>query len=76
MLTCRIARFRQAAGLSQQALGAAVGVTGAAIGQYEKGVRRPNPDVLWKIARQLGVGAGDLYEDDGQSPAPAPASGE
>lgn len=45
---------------SQEALGAAVGVTGAAIGQYERNEVTPRKGTLSKLAKVLGVSVAHL----------------
>lgn len=49
----RLTQARRLAGITKQALGDAVGVSGAAIGQYEAGVS-PRPEILGLLARELG----------------------
>jgi Zn-dependent peptidase ImmA (M78 family)/transcriptional regulator with XRE-family HTH domain len=49
----RLTQARRLAGITKQALGDAVGVSGAAIGQYEAGVA-PRPEVLGLLAKELG----------------------
>lgn len=51
---------REAAGLTQEELGAKIGVTGVTIMRYEKGQREPKIDVVTKIADVLGVTNGQL----------------
>lgn len=49
----RLTQARRLMGVTKQALGDAVGVSGAAIGQYEAGVT-PRPEVLGLLAKELG----------------------
>lgn len=49
----RLTQARRLAGITKQALAEAVGVSGAAIGQYEAGVS-PRPEVLGLLAKELG----------------------
>uniref|UniRef100_UPI003F498EEF helix-turn-helix domain-containing protein n=1 Tax=Paenarthrobacter ureafaciens TaxID=37931 RepID=UPI003F498EEF len=49
----RLTQARRLAGITKQALGDAVGVSGAAIGQYEAGVT-PRPEILGLLAQELG----------------------
>jgi len=51
----RLGQARRLAGLTKQALGEAVGVSGAAIGQYEAAVMVPGPTVIAALARELNV---------------------
>ncbi|MBX6168948.1 MAG: XRE family transcriptional regulator [Thermobispora bispora] len=46
---------RRACGLTQEELAAAAGVTQAALSRYENDLREPEPDVLARLARALGV---------------------
>lgn len=55
MLNQRLQRARKAAGLSLRDLGAAIGLSHAAIKKYEDGVATPTSDVLIKLARTLNV---------------------
>lgn len=43
-------RLRAVKGMTQQELGEKIGVTGKAIGHYEKGIRQPNLELAKKIA--------------------------
>jgi len=54
----RLTQARVRAGVSKVDLAAEVGVSAAAIGQYEAGVNSPRPDVLDKLARALNVRTG------------------
>lgn len=51
----RLTQARQLAGLTKQGLGEAVGVSGAAIGQYEAAIMPPRPAVIAALARALNV---------------------
>ncbi|MBT2520916.1 ImmA/IrrE family metallo-endopeptidase [Arthrobacter sp. ISL-28] len=51
----RLGQARRLAGLTKQALGEAVGVSGASIGQYEAAVTVPGPNVIAALARELGM---------------------
>ncbi|GAT67832.1 XRE family transcriptional regulator [Planomonospora sphaerica] len=46
---------RRACGLTQEELAAAAGVTQAALSRYENDLREPEPEVLARLARALGV---------------------
>lgn len=50
-----ICRLREQAGLSKAALGRVLGVSGAAISQWEAGVTKPSPKSLAEFARALHV---------------------
>jgi len=54
----RLTQARVRAGVSKTDLAAEVGVSAAAIGQYEAGVNSPRPDVLDSLARALNVRPG------------------
>ena len=60
----RIAALRKAKGLSQTALGDAVGVTFQQIQKYEKGQNRVGAGRLLEIAKFLGVPVSILFSDD------------
>lgn len=49
----RLAQARQLAGMTKHALGGAIGVSGAAIGQYEAAVAVPGPAVIAALAQEL-----------------------
>lgn len=49
----RLTQARELAGLSKQALGSKVGITGAAIGQYEARVTTPSQGTILELARVL-----------------------
>lgn len=51
----RLTQARQLAGLTKQALGDAIGVSGAAIGQFEAAVTPPRPAVIAALAQTLQV---------------------
>lgn len=55
-----IKKAREAAGLTQEQLGAMVGITGVAIMRYEKGLREPKLAMVDKLAGALGVTRYDL----------------
>lgn len=48
-------QLRKRKDLKQKELGEAVGLTGSAIGAYERGQREPTLEMVGKIARELGV---------------------
>ena len=53
----RIKEARERAGLTQEELGALVGVTGSAITNYEKGTSHPKEPVLYALINALHVDA-------------------
>lgn len=57
----RIKAARKAAGMTQEALGKKLGVSGSYIAQYETNKRRPKPATLLKIADALDVMPFELY---------------
>jgi len=59
-LGARIARGREAAGLSRDALADRVGLTPVAVARYEEGLWRPTPSVLRRITAALGAPFADL----------------
>lgn len=58
----RIKFFRLLKGLSQEALGKAVGVTRQTISSWEKGETTPTADHLFKLADVFGVSTDELKE--------------
>jgi transcriptional regulator with XRE-family HTH domain len=62
----RLRALRLAAGLTQEELAARVGRTHATVSDYERGRRRPRPDLLAALARVLGPGV--LSDTGGQAP--------
>jgi len=56
----RLREARIAAGMTQEQLAAAVGVSRPAVSQYEHGEMRPGVDTLERAAHELGVRAGWL----------------
>jgi transcriptional regulator with XRE-family HTH domain len=64
-----LTRLRLQAGLTRDALGAMLDVTGRTIGHWETGARRPNTDDIKTLAAALGVHPGDLLQPE------APAEG-
>lgn len=69
----RIRRLRTASKISQEVLGAAIGVTFQQIQKYERGTNRVSASMMVRIARRLGVAASDLLPDDGAEPLPKQA---
>jgi transcriptional regulator with XRE-family HTH domain len=62
-LGSRIRAARISRNLTQKELAAMVGVTGSAIGNYEKSVSSPNEDTLILLMSALKVDANYLYSD-------------
>ncbi len=60
----RIKKQRNEKGLSQAELGALMGVSGSAIGQFETSSNPPKLGTLKKIADALGVPTSDLMDTD------------
>jgi transcriptional regulator with XRE-family HTH domain len=74
----RVARHRDRHGLSREACGQTLGLSGAVIGQVEAGDLRVSLDTLWRIAESAGVHASDLLARPGMSvldPVPGGDSG-
>lgn len=61
----RVQRARMAAGLTQTALGQAIGVTFQQVQKYETGANRFSASRLVKAAEKLGVTAGALLGESG-----------
>ena len=70
-LGTRLKTARLAKNLTQKELGDRVGVTGSAIGNYEKSVSSPNEDTLIRLMSVLEIDANYLYLDDISTPANA-----
>lgn len=66
----RITALRKARGLSQTALGNAVGVTFQQVQKYEKGQNRVGAGRLREIARLLEVPVSAFFDDNGSSESP------
>jgi transcriptional regulator with XRE-family HTH domain len=62
-------------GMSQEALGDALGVTFQQIQKYEKGHNRIGAGRLFQIARLLGVPVGYFFEDAAQAGPPEAGEG-
>ena len=60
----RLKERREAMHLSQKQLGDALGVSGNAVGNYEKGVSSPNADALYKVFELLKCDANYLFQDE------------
>ena len=60
----RLAEIRKAKGETQNSLAAKVGVTGAAISNYEIGLRMPKVKTLKRMATVLECTVDDLLGDD------------
>ncbi len=56
-----IAEWREAKGLSQEALGGRLGVSDVTVSRWETGKRRPDLDAQAAIAEALGVEVIDLF---------------
>jgi transcriptional regulator with XRE-family HTH domain len=68
---------RAEAGLNQAELGAMIGVTGSAIGNWERGEDEPTRDKVYALEQALNLEAGDLSRLLGYEPADtAPPSWE
>lgn len=60
----RLRERREALGLRQSELGALLGITGSAIGNYENGVSSPRADILYKAFDILKCDANYLFQDE------------
>jgi len=60
----RLKQRREELGMKQGELGALLGVTGSAIGNYENGVSSPKADVLYKVFDALKCDANFLFQDE------------
>lgn len=59
-----IGLYRKKKGLTQSDLAKKIGVTNAYISRIENGAQIPRADVLYKIAKELGVTMEQLMEED------------
>ncbi len=55
IISKRIKSKREKLSITQKEFAERVGVSPAAINQFEKGEKKPSPDVLTRIAKELGV---------------------
>jgi transcriptional regulator with XRE-family HTH domain len=70
----RLARFRQARGLTQAELGESVGLSQRMVAYYESQSRRPPAHVLPEVARALRLSLDELLGLRPAEPEPAPRS--
>ena len=59
----KIREFRQKLAISQKQLATYIGVTDAAISQYEKGKRKPDLEILKKLSKVFNCTLDDLTEN-------------
>ena len=59
----RLKEAREKAGLTQDALGKLVGVTGSSITNYEKETSHPKEPIMYALINALGVDANFLFQD-------------
>lgn len=62
----RMRERRESLGLKQCELGELLGITGSAIGNYEKGVSSPKADILYRVFDVLKCDANYLFQDEMQ----------
>jgi transcriptional regulator with XRE-family HTH domain len=55
--------WREANGLTQEALGRELGVTDVTISRWETGVRRIDDDLLAKVSERTGIAKSELRPD-------------
>ena len=67
MFSKNLKYYRLKSGLSKRKLASLVGVTPVAIGNYEKGTRRPSMDILKALAEKLHVGVADFLNSRNSS---------
>ncbi len=60
-LGANISRLRKAKGLSQEELCELIGISRVHMGYIEQARRTPSLEILYDIARALGVGVGELF---------------
>lgn len=60
----RLKEKREELGLKQSELGKMLGITGAAIGNYENGISSPKADILYRVFDVLKCDANYLFQDE------------
>lgn len=60
----RLKERRETLRMTQAQVGSALGVTGAAIGNYEKGISFPNADILYRVFSTMKCDANFLFQDE------------
>ena len=70
----RISGYRKALGISQEELGARLGVSRQAVSKWETGAAAPDMENLLALAREFGVSVAELTATP-EPPAPAEAAG-
>lgn len=60
----RLRERRESLGLSRSVLAHRLGVTAAAIGNYENGISSPKEEILYKIFKELDVEPNYLWQDE------------
>ncbi|HEV2605628.1 MAG TPA: helix-turn-helix transcriptional regulator [Microvirga sp.] len=65
-----VRRYRKAAGLSQDALGAKIGADRAHISSMERGLQNVTILTLWHVSQALGIEAAQLLVADGHDTVP------
>lgn len=60
----RLKERREALHLNQAELGRILSITGAAIGNYEKGISFPKADILYRVFDALKCDANYLFQDE------------
>ena len=71
----RLRAQREQLGLSLRELARRIGVSASLISQIERDKVNPSVSTLYSLVRELGLGMGDLFSTDGDSPSvPPPAS--
>ena len=70
----RISGYRKALGISQEELGARLGVSRQAVSKWETGAAAPDMENLLALAKEFGVSVAELTETP-EPPAPSETSG-
>ncbi|HAH50264.1 MAG TPA: hypothetical protein DCL80_02990 [Balneola sp.] len=60
----KISEYRSSLGMNQSELGELIGLSQAAVSQFEKGLRRPTPNVIKKLCRALKIEEDDLFSEE------------
>ena len=74
LLGQRISQYRRALGISQEELGARLGVSRQAVSKWETGAAAPDMENLLALAREFGVSVAELTQTP-EPPAPAETGG-
>ncbi len=72
----RISAYRKTLGISQEELGARLGVSRQAVSKWETGAAAPDMENLLALAREFGVSVAELTQTPEPPPRNAPEAAE